>query len=796
MDALIQEKKQAFVDYLPKNIKICTKIGQLDSVRPNVLVITPEYLFTLMKSDPSKLKNPELAIIDEVYLLSSESRGMGLDLSMTFLKYIFKNIQFLIMSATISFGNELKDWVNGDYIEDSFRAVELDTHVEISANRTKDIIKQVLLALQNDQTIAIFRRTKPNVHTLAARLTMGQIDYPPLTAEEETYFIEKFQKITKKTNSDDAIELYLRLRIGIHHKDIREEYKRICEEAVRRKIVKIVICTTTLGLGVNFPFDKVIISEPRLGTEQMTPSTFIQLAGRAGRYGYSTRGESYLFVSNEEQQKYWEGVRDGEVSLDPPKRLSDMDPAEVTHHILRLINTRFFITWKNLADLEGRLFASHISKDQSKVIMQAPSFAPGLKARILRSPSKDIFSRIGKLLSVYKLVSESEQGLRLTNLGRIAFIHRVEPHILASLANYFSSSNIKETSIEKVILTTAKVLELRAIPSPEVKRIYDIPTYKMFKHLGIPIEVHFQQNKKGLLNDKIAPACAIMYSWLSGMEEKDICEIYGIWTSSFNFIRKKLASILEDFAQWVLSQKKDQETYIILHIFSKQIEHGIAEELVPLAQIPYIARKRSKQIYEALKHLDRQITEEEAISLLEHIDLHDYHPEAVSEVWNPETPPRELLLRRNERKFNLIQIIDQIRKEEETRDSECKSELGLSTIPHKKTLAKEVGAFANAQGGFLVIGLTDDVPHEVVGVRVRDYKRETISQVINTRLTPSFDGYEYTNLEFEGVNLIVLEIRAHTMPDPLYLDGRIPYRKDGSSVYLKDLEEYRNFKGS
>lgn len=54
--------------------------------------------------------------------------------------------------------------------------------------------------------------------------------------------------------------------------------------------------TSTLSAGVNLPAHRVIVREPRMGGQPLSVSVFRQMAGRAGRQGFSEGGEAILMV--------------------------------------------------------------------------------------------------------------------------------------------------------------------------------------------------------------------------------------------------------------------------------------------------------------------------------------------------------------------------------------------------------------------------------------------------------------------------------------------------------------------
>ncbi|KAH9373582.1 hypothetical protein HPB48_014821 [Haemaphysalis longicornis] len=95
----------------------------------------------------------------------------------------------------------------------------------------------------------------------------------------------------------------LPMGVAYHHSGLTTEERRIVEDAYTSGVLCCLACTSTLAAGVNLPAKRVILKSPYTGTEFLTRSVYQQMAGRAGRAGIDSSGESILVVPKMDQDK-------------------------------------------------------------------------------------------------------------------------------------------------------------------------------------------------------------------------------------------------------------------------------------------------------------------------------------------------------------------------------------------------------------------------------------------------------------------------------------------------------------
>lgn len=131
--ALASEKYKTFKRDYP-NIKIAISSGDIDSAdafleKYELIITTSEKFDSLIRHRAQWLKQVKTVIIDEVHLLNDPGRGPTLEVLITVLRSILKNMQLIALSATIGNPEELAEWLNAELVLDDWRPVRLDKGV-------------------------------------------------------------------------------------------------------------------------------------------------------------------------------------------------------------------------------------------------------------------------------------------------------------------------------------------------------------------------------------------------------------------------------------------------------------------------------------------------------------------------------------------------------------------------------------------------------------------------------------------------------------------------------------------
>lgn len=242
---------------------------------PDLLITTPESLQLLLSSKdyPKLFKDCSAIVVDEWHELLGTKRGVQMELGLSRLKSICKNLRIWGISATIGNLEQAREVLLGP------TSKELGNSVLIKANLNKKITVKSIIPKEMetfpwrghlglhllDQVVPIINNSKT---TLLFTNTRSQCEI-------------WFQKILEKYPEFAG-------EIAMHHGSINKETRLWVEQAIRNESLKAVVCTSSLDLGVDFaPVETVI----QIGG----PKGVARFLQRAGRSGHRPGKESVIY---------------------------------------------------------------------------------------------------------------------------------------------------------------------------------------------------------------------------------------------------------------------------------------------------------------------------------------------------------------------------------------------------------------------------------------------------------------------------------------------------------------------
>ena len=130
LKALASEKYKDFKRRYGKIAKIALSIGDIDNSDPylaeyDLIIVTAEKMDSLLRHHAPWVSSIKTVIADEIHLLNDVERGPTLEILITIMKKLLKNVQLIGLSATIGNPSELAAWLGAKLVQDTWRPVPL-----------------------------------------------------------------------------------------------------------------------------------------------------------------------------------------------------------------------------------------------------------------------------------------------------------------------------------------------------------------------------------------------------------------------------------------------------------------------------------------------------------------------------------------------------------------------------------------------------------------------------------------------------------------------------------------------
>ncbi|XP_041352458.1 activating signal cointegrator 1 complex subunit 3-like [Gigantopelta aegis] len=296
-------------------------IGEAD-----LIVTTPEKWDGISRSwqTRSYVKAVALIVIDEIHLLGND-RGPVLEVVVSRTNFISshteKPVRVVGLSTALANARDLADWLGIKQVglfnfRPSVRPVPLEVHIagfpgQHYCPRMATMNKPTFQAIKThspEKPVLIFvssrRQTRLTALDLIAYLAAEMNPKQWLHMEEME--MENLIVGIKDTN----LKLTLAFGIGIHHAGLVERDRKSVEELFVNQKIQVLIATSTLAWGVNFPAHLVVIK----GTEYFDGKTkryvdfaitdVLQMMGRAGRPQFDDQGKAVILVHDIKKHFY------------------------------------------------------------------------------------------------------------------------------------------------------------------------------------------------------------------------------------------------------------------------------------------------------------------------------------------------------------------------------------------------------------------------------------------------------------------------------------------------------------
>ncbi|HEY1006730.1 MAG TPA: ligase-associated DNA damage response DEXH box helicase [Sphingobacteriaceae bacterium] len=401
----IRKAMQTAVDDLGLPWKVATRTGdtpakekqELKKKQPEILLTTPESLHLMIgqKDYPKLFANLQVVVVDEWHELLGTKRGVQLELGLSRLKAMkqadpMKPDSLRIWGISATIGNleqAARVLLGNDMPDDRIRLIRAELNKKIVI---ESIIPENIEQFSWSGHLGL--KLLPEVMQIVARSKTTLI-FTNTRSQSEIWY----QAILDKYPEYAGV-------MAMHHGSLDNELRAWVEEALHNEMLRLVVCTSSLDLGVDFrPVDTVI----QIGS----PKGVARFMQRAGRSGHHPGAVSRAFFVPTHSMELLEGAALKAALKE--KIFESRDPILLAMDVLM----QYLVT---LAVSEG--FRPDPIFHELKTTYCYGELREDEYGQIL-----DFISRGGRTLSQYDefLKVEVEDGLYKVNNRRVAMRHRL-----------------------------------------------------------------------------------------------------------------------------------------------------------------------------------------------------------------------------------------------------------------------------------------------------------------------------------------------------------------------------------
>lgn len=328
--ALSNQKYRDFkAQFGEEAVGIMTGDVVLNPTAPLLIMTTEVFRNQVITEDPN-LEKVSHIVFDEIHWLNDEERGTVWEESIILAP---SKMKILGLSATIANAQHLVDWIKSirhedvALIEESKRVVPLeyfyytkDTGLvdydqlwHYYRQKLKDRIDDqnpfgptthldLIRAIQREHLPALFFVFSRKQCALKAMelSTIASYLRSPERRLVENKFLTLFGPEIDWSSSTRQLKRLCSKGIAYHHAGLLPSQKVVVEELFLERLIKVLYCTETFSVGINYPvkavcFDSLSKYDGR-NFRPLANHEFFQMSGRAGRRGLDDKGYSFAVV--------------------------------------------------------------------------------------------------------------------------------------------------------------------------------------------------------------------------------------------------------------------------------------------------------------------------------------------------------------------------------------------------------------------------------------------------------------------------------------------------------------------
>lgn len=255
-----------------------------------------------------------LAVVDEFHYYSDPQRGWAWQVPLLEMP----TTQFLLMSATLGptarFEEDLLARTGREAVTVSSEVRPVPLEFAYQNTPMHETVESLLGSGRAPVYVVYF--TQKSALEAAQAFTSLSI----CSKEEKAAIREEVGGFRFDSPIGKDLKRFLSHGIGIHHAGMLPKYRLLIEKLAQKSLLKVIVGTDTLGVGVNIPIRTVLLTQlfkyDGIRVRILTVREFQQIAGRAGRKGFDDQGTVWV----QEPPHVVENLQAERRAADDPKR--------------------------------------------------------------------------------------------------------------------------------------------------------------------------------------------------------------------------------------------------------------------------------------------------------------------------------------------------------------------------------------------------------------------------------------------------------------------------------------------
>ena len=438
-------------------------------------VIVYEKMAQLLVQSPGVLADCQLLVVDEIQLVGDQHRGPTLEVLLTHVLQQHESPQIIGLSATLDDLGGLEKWMKAEIIACDGRPVPLwesvawrygtqalvnvETRIQkqgpdltndsspqnLDAGSKEELTYRLIASEGFEKSYLLFRTSVDGTIRTAQQLAyVLPADPVPGTVRDRIAELED-------TAVRAFLEQWVDRRVAYHNAGLSLEERRLIEQLYLEGILRILVTTSTLAAGVNTPADVVGILDYRRWDQTRRSRLPIPVAeykncvGRAGRFGISQEGRSYILTLEPAEskilsRKYIQG-------RPSPLRSAMPNAPESKVLVLGVVARGLGQSREDIRDAFKNSFAYNYYFED---LNEADNFLIAM------------VEAVDDLLDI-ALLTEEDEGLIVTPLGRVAAASGLSINSFSKLVDLMQTGTLIQGKVDSVIEKICRLGEMQSL---------------------------------------------------------------------------------------------------------------------------------------------------------------------------------------------------------------------------------------------------------------------------------------------------------------------------------------------